>query len=346
MSGRLEKTAKSAGQRSLGIVSVATALLFGSVAFGSLALGTAALGTAGCAASDPAGACRIGSDCPSGVCDQGFCQEPGSTTSTGSKMTGATTGSGGSASTSSTSTGSAAGGSGTCLPNHDGTITKDEVPIAAGLSATFRAAVGVTFATSGTDIGGGKKNWDLAQMFTGDAPSLISTMPLAGLWFEADYPGATYAAKLSEKADSLGVFEVTSQSLLLRGLVSPQGGVQKTELTFTPPVVVLDFPLTAGKTWSTDSTVTGYYSGVNVGFWSEKYTQVVDASGTLQTPFGDFDVLRVRTTLVRLYLGITTTIRSFSFATECFGTVASITATDNEPNMEFSNVSELRRLAP
>ena len=334
MLGRLAEATKSAATQSLGVGSAAAALLFAS----------AALAVVSCAASDPAGACRVGSDCPSGVCDQGFCQEPGSTSSAGTA--GTTTGGGGSGSTSSSGTASAAGGSGTCLPNHDGTITAAEVPIAAGLSAKFRAAVGVTFATSGTDAGGGKKDWDLAQTFPGDAPSLIATLPLAGLWFEPDFAGATYAAKLSEKTDTLGVFEVTAQSLLLRGLVSPQGGASKTELTYSPAIVVLDFPLTEGKTWSTNSTVTGYYSGVNVGFWSESYTNQVDASGTLTTPFGSFDVLRVRTTLVRLYLGITTTIRSFSFATECFGTVASITSTDNEPSLEFSSISELRRLAP
>jgi hypothetical protein len=295
----------------------------------------------GCAASDPAGACHVGSDCPSGVCDQGFCGEPEPTSSSSGGTT--TTGTGASTGTGSSSTSAGTGGGGLCQPNHDGTISRAEVPIQAGLSAKFLAATNVTFATSGTDLGGGKRDWNLAGSFNGDHLSLLETLSPSGQWFEADFPGATYAAKLSETNDLLGVFEVTADALLLRGVVSPMGGLTKTELTYNPPVPALKFPLTEGATWSVQSTVTGFVNGVGGGY-VEAYDSQADAHGSLETPFGTFEVLRVRTTMVRQ--GGLLTIRSFSFVTECFGTVASIASQNNEPNAEFSSVSELRRLSP
>lgn len=306
----------------------------------------------GCAASPPVEPCHLGSECESGICDDGACVPVSSTQSTSTGSSDGGSGGGTSTTSSAMTTASTAAsmsstssGSGTCTPNHDGTITAAEVPLMSGVSAKFMATTDATFATMGTDAGGGKRAWDLAQTFPGDHLALIEAQPVTGQWYAADFAGASYAAKLSETNDLLGVFEIAGDNLLLRGVVSPSDGFQKTELTYDPPVVVLAFPLTKGKNWSTDSTVTGFAQGV-FGTYTEDYTNAVDQEGTLETPFGTFDVLRVRTTLVRTQGLLTTTIRSFSFTTECFGTVATLRAQDNESNVEFSDVAELRRLTP
>jgi hypothetical protein len=231
------------------------------------------------------------------------------------------------------------------MPTHNGTITRDEVPIQVGLSAKFEAATNVTFSTSGNPIAGGKRDWNLAGALAGDHLSIYETLPIAGQWFAAQYSGATYAGKLSETTDLLGVFEVSNDAILLRGVVSPTPGATQTELTYNPPVPVLSFPLMEQKTWSTNAVVSGTAQGVLVSY-TEDYAFVVDASGTLESPFGTFDVLRIRSTLTRT-IGFTQTIvRSFAFATECFGTIASIASQNDEPNVEFSNVAELKRLSP
>ncbi|MFO0612568.1 MAG: hypothetical protein U0414_08280 [Polyangiaceae bacterium] len=322
------------------------------VLFVSLTAATGLALAAGCVASPPVEPCHLGSECESGICDDGACVPATSSTKTSS--TGGGEGGGGAGSASSTTgasmstTGtmsSSSSGGGTCTPNHDGTITSAEVPLVAGVSAKFLAATDATFATMGTDAGGGKRKWDLSQTFSGDHLSLVEAQAIAGQWYAGEFAGASYAAKLSETNDLLGVFEIAGENLLLRGVVSPSDGLQKTELTYDPPVVVLAFPLTKNKTWNTDSTVTGYAQGILVTY-TEDFTNVVDQEGTLVTPFGSFDVLRVRTTLDRTQGFLTTKIRSFSFTTECFGTVASLFAQDNEPNVEFSDVAELRRLTP
>ncbi len=293
-------------------------------------------------------ACQVGSDCKTGVCEDGLCI-PSGTTATSSTSGSATTGSTGTTGTgtsgATTSASSGTGGSAICSPNHDGVITRDEVPIEVGLSAKFEAATNVTFSTSGTPIAGGKRDWNLAASFSGDHQSVYETLPIAGQWFAGQYAGATYAAKLSESSDLLGVFEVTNDAILLHGVVSPTSGATQTELTYEPPVAVLEFPLMMGKTWSTNSVVSGMAEGV-FATYTEDYSFDVDAAGTLEAPFGTFDVLRVQSTLTRTVGFTPTIVRSFAFASECFGTVASITSQNDEPNTEFSSVAELKRLAP
>jgi hypothetical protein len=314
------------------------------------------LGAAGCAATDANAECDRGSDCASGACNDGQCVvatggTAGSGGSAGSSAgsagmagsAGSAAGSGGSAGAAGSS--GSGGGSGLCQPNHDGSIERSEAPLQAGLNAKFMVALSAPVDTMGTQNPDGSRSWNLAQALAGDHLALVETQPLAGKWFAAKYPSATYASVLSDTEDLLGVFEVTSATLLLHGVVSPQDGLQKTELHYDPPITVLAFPLQEGKTWQTTSTVTGFAQGV-IANYTEKYEYAVDAHGELQTPFGTFPVLRTRSTLTRTVGLITTTLRSFLFPSECFGVVASITSKTNEPNTEFSQAGEVRRLAP
>ena len=232
-------------------------------------------------------------------------------------------------------------GSNICRPNLDGVITRQEVPIDAGLSARFRVATDVTFDTTGT--GGPDFLWDLEQDLPGDSDTLVALNRPAGTWWETTFLTATYYTSLSTTSDLLGVFEVTDDSLLLLGVVSPEDGVLATELTYDPPIPVLQFPLSPDDRWSVESSVSGRFNGV-FSLWTEDYVFEVDKTGTLASPFADFDVMRIRSVLSRQVGILTTTVRSFSFVSECFGTVASISAQDDETELEFTDVKELRRL--
>jgi len=302
-------------------------------------------------ASSDAGECTTGSDCASGACDDGVCVSPGTggaagagggaAGASGAAGQGGASGAAGSGGT--TQTGGTGGGF--CSPNHDGVITRDEVPLMAGLNAKFLTSGATAVSSAGELQGDGSRLWDLTGALSGDHLVLVETQPLAGKWFEAKYPGATYAARLSESSDLLGVFEVTPVSLLLRGVVSPADTITKTQVTYSPAVVVLDFPLSENKTWTTTSNATGLAQGVAVNY-TEKYESFVDAHGTLKAPYGDFPVLRTRVVLTRTVGLLNTVVRSYLFSTECFGTVASIAAKDNEPNAEVSSAAEVRRLSP
>jgi hypothetical protein len=313
----------------------------------------AALAGAACAASDAVVECRAGADCASGVCaSDGHCAQA-ATNDAGGVGGGTATGAGGGGGGTSAGGGSGTGGGGVggdlgCSPNHDGVITRAEVPLAAGLHATFRTAKNAQVDTAGAEQPDGSRTWDLSKDLTGDQSLLVETQPLDGKWFAADFAGATYASFLPPDpflGDMMGVFEVNGSALLLRGVVSPDGGATKTEETYSPGASLLAFPLKDGATWSTTSAITGTLKGMPT-MYSEVYASTVDAHGKLATPFATFDVLRVKTTLTRTIGAIPTVTRSFLFVTECFGTVATITSQAGEPSEEFTTAAEVRRLAP
>ena len=301
-------------------------------------VGAAALVQACAAGGGIGAACTVGSDCESGACKDGACVDvadggggPGS-------------GGGDTSSTDSTTTTGTGGGSGACVPTSDGTITRDELVLEPGLNAKYLVATNVTFDTAGVDEAG-TTTWHLEQAFGGDHLALLEARDLTGAWYEADFPGATYSARLSETNDLLGVFEATDDALLLRGVVSPDDGLYKTNLAYDPPVRILQFPLTMGATWSDDSTVTGYANGV-YGFYYESYDYAIDARGDVITPFSTFDSLRAHVTITQTVGAIVTVRQTVAFVTECFGTIATLGSQANETGDEFSDVAEVRRLSP
>jgi hypothetical protein len=300
-----------------------------------LALPAVALAVACSSGSGGTTACRYGADCASGVCrSDGTCAPddpppPGDAGTTPSDDAQAS---------------KDAGPLPGCVPNRDGQITAAEVPLRAGLKATFRAASNVTVDTKGVAQGDGSRVWDLSVALPGDHARVVETLDPKGAWWAPSFSGATYASKLSEASDLLGVFEVGS-ALSLRGVVSPMDGLTKTNVAHNGPAVILQFPLKEGAAWTTTSNVQGLSGGIAT-FYTEQYASQVDAHGAIKTPFGTFDVLRVRTTLTRTVGAIPTVTRSFTFVTECYGTVATITSQPNEVAAEFTQASELSRLAP
>jgi hypothetical protein len=332
--------------------------------------------------------CRVGADCASGVClRDGTCGPveevdggtgggtgggSGGGTATGGGTGGGSVGGGG-GTTSGGGTGGGSGGGNVsgggagggmvgCLPNNDGRIDRGEVFFQPGLRATFKISGPATFDTAGTMAADGGRQWDFTPALAGDSSRLVETKPLTGAWYESSYPDAGYVSELGQGSDLLGVFAATPTALYLQGVVSPADGTSSTKIFYTPWVKVLQFPLQAGGSWGTTSTVSGKYQGFTIGnaafgtglpFQEETYTSNVDRAGDALTPFSNFAALRVRTVMVRSTRVYTLnpwtpilTLRSFNWNTECFGTVATLTSTDNESSTEFTSAAEVRRLSP
>lgn len=232
----------------------------------------------------------------------------------------------------------------TCVPNHDGRVDRIEIHFAPNLSAPFRVASDASFQPQGQAGSDGKPVWDLASALASDKDVQVGTEPVAGRWFSADFAGATYAARLAVDSPLLGVFEATGDALLLRGVVSPDDGLLATKLVYDPPAKVLAFPLQEGTSFASSSIVTGKKDGV-YALWNESWTSVADHRGIVQTPYGNFPSLRVRTTLTRKVGILEYVTRSFAWVAECYGTVASARSKLDEPALEFTTAEELRRLA-
>lgn len=233
-----------------------------------------------------------------------------------------------------------------CTPNHDGSITLAELPLRAGKMATFRVATNATFDTTGMAAGMGLRRWDLTAQLANDTDKLLALQGPTGQWWAASFPTASYATTLSTASDLLGVFHVEAAQVTLLGVVSPQAGSFRTELTYDPPVKILALPITANASWMSTSTVSGTAQGAIVAY-TEKYASLVDQVGTMKTPFGEFPVVRIATDLTRTS-GFTTllTKRQFAWTAECYGSVATVASQDFETSAEFNDPAEVRRLTP
>lgn len=320
--------------------------------------------------------CSVGSDCASGVCESNGKCAPVSGTQTDSGATilpdGAVvgsdgailsgeSGSGGGDGSQSREDGSSAGDApgtpadtgspppgadgGLCVPNDDGTITRDEVPTQAGLHANFEFAENVTVDSAGSMIANGTYAWDLTGPYSGDHTVLVTTNDPTGQWFSSKFPGATYTTPLSDSSNLLGIFEASQTALSLIGVASPTSGNTQTELSYSPPAPFLGVPMTLGTTWSSNSQVTGTAEGLLSNYF-EAYASKVDAQGTLKIPYGTFNVLRVHTMLTRTVGGVATVTQSLAWVAECFGTIASLTSQMDETQTNFTNAAQVMRLTP
>ncbi|MEW5737328.1 MAG: hypothetical protein AB1938_00290 [Myxococcota bacterium] len=309
--------------------------------------------------------CRVGADCASGVCrSDGTCAPVDAGVGGGGGDLGGGAGGGGGGMGGGGGTGGGTGGgaqedggtpdAGTdagmpvgCQPNRDGVVQRNEIFLQPGLRATFLTSGSATFDTAGTAQADGGRFWDFSGPLSGDASRLVETRSLQGTWFESEYPDAGYYTELGQGTDLLAVFGATSDGLYLQGVVSTTDDLFSTRVRYAPWVKVLQFPLRAGDTWSTTTSVSGRFNGVVLGIQSETYSAQVDRVGDAKTPYATFGSLRVRTVMSRTINFVPTlTLRTYQWVTECFGTVATVQSQDNETSTEFTNAKEVRRLAP
>ena len=249
----------------------------------------------------------------------------------------------------------------TCRPNRDGVIEAREVPLRAGYEANFEITTAIQSFDTRPECDDGTCVWNLVDIDGETQDRVLITEPVDGRWFAEDpaFAGATYTSKLAEFNMSFlflevcnqvqyGVFQVTDDALLLLGLVSETVDGD-TKLVYDPPLPMLRFPLEEGASWTAETTSTGSLCGSMFDYnIDQTLTADVDATGTVQTPYGDFEnVLRVNTLLVR-HLGVgvlPTRVRSHMFVAECFTTVATIASEEGEDEPEFDNISEVRALS-
>lgn len=308
-------------------------------------LGVAITVAAACSSSSNARECHAGADCVSGACSaDGQCLPTGQVTNDASPATPDASGPTNSTDPRDASVDATTNG---CVPNHDGIISRQEVPLQAGLHATYKIGHAETVSTAGVVQADGSRVWDFSAPLASDVSVIVETLPLAGKWYAPDFTTASYATALRNDSNLLGVFQTPSAAIQLLGVASPDNDASSTKLTYDPPVPVLTFPLKKGSAWTTDATVSGTASGVVLfGTYTEKYESAADAEGELETPLGSFHVIRVGVKLTRTVGFLVTTYRTFAFVTECYGTVASVASDENEDNVEFTHAAEIRRIAP
>jgi hypothetical protein len=229
-----------------------------------------------------------------------------------------------------------------CALNGDGTITRAEEPFVVGLGALF--AVNAPGTTVPVNVVPQNNTWDFSAAVSSEGKQFDQLVGPSGQWWAADFPTATYGERIDDGQQAYGVFRVSPDKLEMLGVVSDQDGVQKTELTYATPIVVLQFPMSVGTTWTAESDVSGVASGFAF-FAHEKYTFAVDKRGMTKVPAATFDTLRLKMSYTQTYGALVTTRISYLHLAECYGAVARVRSQDNETSADFTQAAEYRRLA-
>ena len=234
-----------------------------------------------------------------------------------------------------------------CRPNNDGTITSDEIPVVVGATETFAVNMDGTTVTPVNTAGMTTATgivWDFTAARAEDHRVLDEVIRPAGQWWAAQYPTATYAQSIDLADTLLGIYRVSDQRVELLATVSREAN--RTNLPMSPPVIVVQYPLTEGATWTQSVTATGILNYVASNTVTQ-YTFTVDAHGEVWTPAGRYPSLRLRLDLDQT-IPLTVfrrTQRTYTFLSECWGYVARIASADNETSVDFTTASEYRRLS-
>lgn len=239
-----------------------------------------------------------------------------------------------------------------CVPNNNGIITRAETPVSFDLAPRFTAG-GTEETPVPVDLVGvvenGTRVWTFDTPYSSDRQVQIGASANEGFWFSPSFPTADYVAPLDADAQNFGAFRREENELLLLGVASADESVD-TLLTYDPPVVALAFPLEVGQTFSSTTDVSGTLEGNSFYTSTDTHTMTVDERGILRTYSGDIDVLRMR---LELELEIPVPFFPFlltyryvrhSFLTECLGQVGFVASKEDEPENNFTEAVEVRRL--
>jgi hypothetical protein len=229
-----------------------------------------------------------------------------------------------------------------CNFNGDGTITRAEEAFTVGLGALF--AVNAAGTNVPVDNVAHNGTWDFSGAVSSEAKQFDQLVSPSGQWWAADFPTATYGERIDDGQQAYGVFRAGADKLEMLGVVSDQSGFNQTKLTYATPIVVLQFPMSVGTTWTSESDVSGTASGVAF-FAHEKYIFSVGERGMTKVPAATFDTLRLKMAYTQTYGALVTTRITYLHLAECYGAVARVRSKDNETSADFTQAAEYRRLA-
>lgn len=227
-----------------------------------------------------------------------------------------------------------------CVPNRDGAITADELPIALG----FTEAYYVSPANTHVDLVGDETGWRLDTESPNDHIAGVGPVALADQWYAGMFPAGRFVVDAGGGLDS--IYHQDDAALWLDGTASQEANT--TLARYADPVALLRFPLADGNS----ETIVGELPGATIDglpfIGTDTFTTDVTERAHLVVPYVDFSpVLRVRTQVVRQATGTTTKIakRTTLFMFECFGEVARAESAPNEPDPDFTTAAYLRRFA-
>ena len=238
----------------------------------------------------------------------------------------------------------------TCVPNRDGAITADELPIALGATIDYYASpAGATRTVDLAGTGSGDAHvWNLSDERADDVVVALGPVALRDQWYAPQFPASQFAVDSGSGLDS--IFHQDAEALFLDGTASqdeaPAAG--KTLIRYADPVAVLRFPIVDGDAYSTLAQIPGATIDGLPFIGTDQVDVDITGSGRLDVPYVQFSpALRARTLVTRKPTTGTPVItqRSTAFLFECFGEVAHAESKPDEPDADFTTAAYLRRFA-
>jgi len=229
-----------------------------------------------------------------------------------------------------------------CIPNRDGQITADELPIALGATLPYYVAT-----STSVDLVAQNGIYDLSQETPNSMVAAVGPVALGAQWYAASFPAGQFVVDAGGGLD--GIYHQDAQALWLDGTASQQQGATKTWIVYPTPLAVLRFPLADGATWTTASALPAGTEISGLPFLgNDALTVDVAAGARLDVPYVQFSpIVRVRTLATRTPSTGTPVVtkRTTLFMFECFGEVARAESNPDEPNADFTSAALLRRFA-
>lgn len=237
------------------------------------------------------------------------------------------------------------GDSALCLPENSGAISLETLTLTAGVAAQYRVNPPGTLAA--VDVTGQLVDHRLEWDFSSTAGSVVEARvhPVGEFWFAPHFPGASFAVDAALGGDTLQIFRVDQERLLLLGLASRAPEV--TLMIYDSPITTLRFPLREGDSFVARSTVTnGKLNNLPVAT-EDTYEIEVDASGAARLPYLRLEhTLRIKSVVTSRALGgVSVTYRQYQWFAECYGEVARAVSQPGEPAPIFTEAAEFRRLS-
>ncbi len=230
-----------------------------------------------------------------------------------------------------------------CVPDRDGRITADEMPIAYGATSTYYASP--TGATRTINTAATNKLWDLSEERPDDVVVALGPVELKAQWYAASFPAGQFVVDGGGGLD--GIYHQDDQALWLDGTASQQMS-PKTLVRYAQPIAVLRFPITDGDAYTTTAQIPdGVVSGLPF-IGTDEVAVDITGDGRLEVPYVRFSpALRVRTAVTRKPSTGTPVVtkRSVIFLFECFGEVARAESRVDETAIDFTTAAYLRRFA-
>jgi hypothetical protein len=225
-----------------------------------------------------------------------------------------------------------------CVPNRDGMITADELPIALGATIDYYVDT-----NQPVDLVAANGVWDLSQE-RNDSVIALGPVALGAQWYAGMFPAGQFVVDAGGGLD--GVYHQDAEALWLDGTASQADGANKTLIVYPTPLPVLRFPVTDGESYSTTAAITSATIDGLPFNGTDELDVDVTGTGRLDVPYVNFSpTLRVRENAIRKTGATQVTKRTTIFLFECFGEIARAESKQDETNPDFTTAAYLRRFA-